>query len=405
VLKYFQALLKQGKLNSIESVEIVKPVLAKRSPAGLEHIKEWLKEQKLECSAELGDTLMPFNVTLALSVYLRAKVPDKVISCFMALAAQESDDGKATEHLNNIFAYAKRVAHTPDFATMLPQLAAQNGDRAKDLALILLSGTHGSEFQLDITLVLTPFLQTNDVKNATNILLEYLKSRGDREEDAALQTKLLEINLMAMPQVADAILESDDYQLSHYDKPKIAALCERAQLYTRALEHYTDLEDIKRVLTQTHLINPDFLIEFMGRMTPDNCLECMRAILKYNLQQNIRLVVEIAKKWSEYVSPPKLIALFEEFESHNGLFFYVGSFVNTSEDTEVVYKYVEAAVQLNQLKEAERICRDHDHYDPLQMKAFLLTAGLKDPRPLIHVCDRHNFVNELTQHLYSNNSR
>ena len=37
------------------------------------------------------------------------------------------------------------------------------------------------------------------------------------------------------------------------------------------------------------------------------------------------------------------------------------------------------------------------------MKTFLLESSkIKDPRPLIHVCDRHGFVHELTAHLYTN---
>ena len=93
-------------------------------------------------------------------------------------------------------------------------------------------------------------------------------------------------------------MESEEYRFTHYDRLKIAQLCERAQLYQRALEHYTDLVDIKRVLTNTQMINPDFLLEYFGRMTPENCLDCMRDLLKYNMAQNIRLVVEVAKKWS-----------------------------------------------------------------------------------------------------------
>ena len=76
-------------------------------------------------------------------------------------------------------------------------------------------------------------------------------------------------------------LRSDSF--SPPDRLKIAQLCERAQLYQRALEHYTDLQDIKRVLTNTHLINAEFLLEYFGRMTPANCLDCLRDLLKFSL--------------------------------------------------------------------------------------------------------------------------
>jgi len=398
LLQYFQLLLKKGKLNTIESIELSRLVLAK---GGIDHIKGWIKDQKLEASEELGDLLRNSNVSIALSVYLRANVPEKVIGCFLSLGAQETEADKALEHFKHILAYATRVSFNPDYPILVQQLARVNGDRAKDFALQLINGENGCK--VDINSAVDIFMHQGDVKNTTHILLEYLKPRGDREEDALLQTRLLEINLLASPQVADAIMESEEYKFTHYDRLKIAQLCERAQLYQRALEHYTDLVDIKRVLTNTHMINPEFLLEFFGRMTPANCLDCLRDLLKFNLAQNIRLVVEVAKKWNDYLTPDALIALFEEFKAFNGIFYYLGSFVNYTESSSVVFKYLEAATKLEQLKEVERVCRDNDHYDPKEVKEFLLQQNLKDPRPLIHVCDRFDFVNELTHYLYSKN--
>lgn len=69
-----------------------------------------------------------------------------------------------------------------------------------------------------------------------------------------MQTKIIEINLMFKPEVADAILSGG--QFSHYDRPRIAQLCEKAGLYMRAMEHYTDLADIRRVMANTHAIPP-----------------------------------------------------------------------------------------------------------------------------------------------------
>lgn len=44
---------------------------------------------------------------------------------------------------------------------------------------------------------------------------------------------------------------------THYDRAHIAQLCEKAGLLQRALEHYTDLYDIKRAVVHTHLLNPE----------------------------------------------------------------------------------------------------------------------------------------------------
>ena len=55
---------------------------------------------------------------------------------------------------------------------------------------------------------------------------------GDKAEEGPLQTKLLEINLITNPQVADAILANNT--LTHYDRPRIAQVRARACVRVRA---------------------------------------------------------------------------------------------------------------------------------------------------------------------------
>lgn len=50
----------------------------------------------------------------------------------------------------------------------------------------------------------------------------------------SLFVQVLEINLVTFPNVADAILANGMF--SHYDRPRIAQLCEKAGLYVRALQ-------------------------------------------------------------------------------------------------------------------------------------------------------------------------
>lgn len=61
-------------------------------------LEKWLKEEKLECSEELGDLVKQVDLTLALSVYLRANVASKVIQCFAE-----------TGQFQKIVLYAKKV--------------------------------------------------------------------------------------------------------------------------------------------------------------------------------------------------------------------------------------------------------------------------------------------------------
>ena len=89
------------------------------------------------------------------------------------------------------------------------------------------------------------------VQPCTAFLLEALKH--NRPEEGLLQTRLLEMNLQAAPQVADAILGNNMF--SHYDRLYIGTLCEGAGLYQRALEHFTDIADIKRCIVHPESLN------------------------------------------------------------------------------------------------------------------------------------------------------
>jgi len=397
-LQYFQILLNAGKLNKIESIELARALAASR--LGLERISGYFIDQKLEPSEELGDVLKSQNPTLALSVYLLAQVPEKVIDCFLSLATHETDAALALDHLQKIVAHAVKVDYSPDYVSLLQQLFSVNPERAKDFALLLVNNPQVANFNI----LRAVNIFKSDAKTTTNILLEYFKApRGDRAEDAVLQTRLLEVNLPSHPQVFEAIMDSDDYKLTHYDKPRIATLCEQAELYQRALGLYTDCADVKRVLANASEIDPQFLLEYFGQLTPKNSLEILHHLLKSNQEQNIRLVVEVAKKWSDFLTFDALIQLFEEFASYKGIVFYLRDMVDTTKDPKVVFKYIEAATICQQFLEVARVCRENEHYNAKEVKDYLLSQKVKDPRPLIHVCDRFGYVRELTQYLYTNN--
>ncbi len=100
------------------------------------------------------------------------------------------------------------------------------------------------------------------IQPATSFLLDALKD--NRPEQGHLQTRLLEMNLVHAPQVADAILGNEMF--SHYDRPRIANLCEKAGLlqrvrYLDTLFHYFKTINAFRLLsiTRTSLISSVWL--------------------------------------------------------------------------------------------------------------------------------------------------
>jgi hypothetical protein len=54
-----------------------------------------------------------------------------------------------------------------------------------------------------------------------------------------------------------------------------------------------------------------------------------------------------------------------------GLFYFLGSIVNFSQDADVHFKYIQAACKTGQIKEVERICRESQCYEPERVKNFL----------------------------------
>ena len=341
ILQYFGMLLDKGALNKHESLELVRPVLAQNRKHLLE---KWMKENKLDCSEELGDIVRPHDLNLALSIYLRANVPQKVVAAFAE-----------TGQFDKILPYASQAGYQPDYVQLLQNIVRINPEGGSEFATQLANNPGGS--LVDIERVVDVFQSQGMIQPATAFLLDALKD--NRPDQGHLQTRLLEMNLNNAPQVADAILGNDMF--SHYDKKRIAQLCEQGGLSQRALELYQDEEAIKRVLvniTSSPSFNQDWLVNFFGRLSLEQSMDCLDAMLKFNIRQNLASVVQIAIKYSDLLGPTRLIDLFEKYKTAEGLFHYLGSIVNMAEDQDVTFKYIEAATKMGNLPEVERICRE-----------------------------------------------
>lgn len=213
ILQYFGMLLDKGSLNKYETLELVRPVLAQNRKHLLE---KWLKENKLECSEELGDIVRQHDLNLALNIYLRANAAQKVIAAYAELG-----------QFDKILPYAKQSGYAPDFNMLLQHIVRVNPEKGAEFATALAKDENGP--LVDIDRVVDIFQSQGMVQQATAFLLDVLA--GNKPEQGHLQTKLLEMNLLNAPQVADAILGNEMF--SYYDKARVAQLCENAGLLTR----------------------------------------------------------------------------------------------------------------------------------------------------------------------------
>jgi clathrin heavy chain len=309
LLQYFGTLLTRGKLNAYESLELSRLVVNQNKKNLLEN---WLAEDKLECSEELGDLVKTVDNDLALKIYIKARATPKVVAAFAE-----------RREFDKILIYSKQVGYTPDYLFLLQTILRTDPQGAVNFALMMSQMEGGCP--VDYNTITDLFLQRNMIREATAFLLDVLKP--NLPEHAFLQTKVLEINLVTYPNVADAILANGMF--SHYDRPRVAQLCEKAGLYLRALQHYTELPDIKRVMVNTHAIEPQALVEFFGTLSREWALECMKDLLLVNLRGNLQIVVQAAKEYSEQLGVDACIKLFEQFKSYEGLYFFLGAYLSS----------------------------------------------------------------------------
>lgn len=94
--------------------------------------KKWLDDGKLACSEELGDVVRPTDIELALSIYLHANVPEKVVLCFAELGQPE-----------RIISYTKEAEYTPDYMDLLQHIVKTNPEKGVQLASQLANDKSG----------------------------------------------------------------------------------------------------------------------------------------------------------------------------------------------------------------------------------------------------------------------
>jgi len=69
----------------------------------------------------------------------------------------------------------------------------------------------------------------------------------------------------------------------------------------------------------------------------------------------------------------------------------------------MTFKFIEAAAKCNQGSEVERVIKESTNYDPEKVKNFLMEAKMGDPKPLMYLCDKHEYFEDLTRYFFNNN--
>ena len=386
ILIYFQTMMSQGKLNKIESIEMAQPLVQQ---GRTDILNKLFGENKFTASEELSELVKNLDQRLSLQILMAsgsASAHEKIIQAFAA-----------NGQFDKIIPYCNQNNYKPDWLNIIKNLVMVNAPAAANLCKVICNRANGN-IMVDINQVIDIFQSQKKIQELTSFMVEYLK--GNLPEDAYLQTKILELNLYENTKAASVILESNVF--THYDKPKIAGICEKMGLYQVCLENYSDINDIKRIISRANMINPEYLVNYLGRLTPENCLICLHELLHSNPIQNLNVVIEAASRYNQRIPLAELVKLFETYGNNNGLFMFLSRVINQIQDPEIVFKYICAGVITNNFQEVCRVVKENDNYDPKRVLEFFLDKRLVDPRPFIILCDKHDFIEDLTKYLYKN---
>ncbi|KAL7720985.1 Clathrin heavy chain [Entamoeba marina] len=381
---YFATILESHSLNALEGFTLIQLLIPQNK---LPAIENWITNDKIECSEKSGDLVKPYDQRLSLMIYSKAKATGKVVQ---ALAEMGQSD--------KIVAYCERAGFQENYLEILQQILPTSGEaaRAYTKSLIDAKGYDG----LDIISILDLFARYRYLKEITSLVLDTLD--GEDESYSHIQTKILEMNLIAAPQIADTIFENE--MLKHYDAARIGRLCEQAGLFKRALQIFEQFDDIRRILSHASAIPPELIIDSFRKLAPEEALIVIQDLLRTNPRGNLQIIIKILLEFHTGIGDEKVVELLQKFDCWEGLFYFLSQIVNSTEDSFVVFKYIEACARSGQFQELARIVQESNVYDPKEVKEFLKNAKIADQIPFIIVCDRFDFVEEMTQFLYQNGS-
>ena len=384
-LQYFIQLSNEVTLNECESIEFCRIASLRQ-----QQIENMVKNKKLTVSDNVASIIKSIDPVLAFEIYNEADNYTEVLNCLVM-----------SEKYDKIQSYMKIKNFIPDYMSIFNILLENNKHKACEFVQIFLE--EDNQFK-DYDKIIDAFLKHDLVHECTSFLMELLKN--DKEDDSRLQTKLIEINLLRNPEIAEFMLAN--HMFSHFDRPYIASLCEKCGLTKQALELYelyVDFESIKRILTKPHLTDSNFILNYFGLLEKEKILECLKGMLMANKEDNLHICVQIASFYRDKLTVISAIELFKSMNSDEGIFNFLNKFIDSISSQDILFEYLKAACKIDEIKEVERICKENNYFDANDVKNLLIeTNNSSYNSALITTCIRFNLVHDLILHFCRNGS-
>jgi len=382
LIVYFGTILEGHSLNELEGFTLIQLLIQQQK---LQSIESWIVNDKIQCSEKTGDLVKPYDARLGLMIYSKAHATGKVVACLAEM-------GQA----DKITAYCERAGYSDNYIEIIQQILPASGEAARAYVSSILKakGYEG----IDMSTIIDLFAKYRQLKHITALVLDTIDA--DDESTSNIQTKLLEMNLMTQPQIAETIFENG--MLKHYDSAKIGRLCEQAGLFKRALQIFEQFDDIRRVLAHATAIPPELIVDAFRKLEPEQALMVIQDWLRTNPRGNMQIMIKILLEFHNGLGDDQIIDLLQKFDCWEGMYYFLSQIVSITDNPKVVMKYIEACARSGQFQPLAKVVQESNVYDPKEVKDYLKNAKLADQVPFIIVCDRFDFVEEMTQYLYQN---
>ena len=148
--------------------------------------EDWIRQEKLTFTSQLGDLINQYNPQLALTVYMRSDAPDSHDKVLQGLIQ--------TGQFDKIIPYCQKTNYSPDFTKLLRAVVPLNSEAAVGLAKMITNREGGNIPKASVDSVVQIFMENGRIQETTAFLLEALAQ--NRPDEGHLQTQLFSINLI-----------------------------------------------------------------------------------------------------------------------------------------------------------------------------------------------------------------
>lgn len=319
---------------------------------------------------------------------------------------------------------------------ILPGISTKDSKECSKQTTIQFSADAPSDYPIsvhmsknDIVFLFTHYgyFYVNDIQADVNILVTRVSTynligtvNNKRDEIVAVNYKS-EVCLITfnMDKLEQYVTNKFDYFIRKADFSRAAKI---ATIISNGIFHDKVIEKLRTVQTESNSVHP-LLMYFDLRFKKNVRYKAnkMESVEIAWLTQGSTIAMNMLKRWFEegrlessqqlgdVIRPNNLKLASMAYRHANLPIKLIECYIEMDLFESIIYKpeynsihskIIELVCQLGHFDKAERLCQTSHSYDPEHIKKYLMSANFIDHMPLIAVCERFNYVEDLIVFFY-----